>query len=144
MITTKELNKEDMRYRSKRIEIGEIKGCTWVRVFQLPEWFYNKYGLSENSNSFVGSGVFGTYFRVNKGTPEGKRIVELLEELEVRKGDLKLEPQTIKKISKHIERFTFKSLTMEDVVDIVEDVREESFEEGKKAKMEEIKRVLGV
>ena len=101
-----------MMYRSKEIQIGEkSKGCTWIRVFQLPEWFYQKYGLSENRDSFTGSGVFGVYFHVHKDTPEGERIVQLLQELEIRKGDTKLEPQTIKKISKHIERFTFKSLT---------------------------------
>lgn len=57
---------------------------------------------------------------------------------------MKLEPQTIKKISKLIERFTFKSLTLEDVLDIVEEVKEESFRNGQKAKIEELKKVLEI
>lgn len=132
-------------YRSKEIQIGEkSKGCTWVRVFQLPNWFYEKYGLSENRDSFVGTGVFGTYFHLHKDTPEGKKLIQLLEEIKIRQGDLKLEPQTIKKISKLIERFTFKSLTLEDVLDIVEEVKEESFRNGQKAKIEELKKVLEI
>jgi hypothetical protein len=130
---------------NRNIQIGKkSKGCTWIRVFDLPAWFYDKYGLSENCDSFTGQGVFGISFYVNKDTPDGKRLVQLLEEIKIKKGDLTLEPQTIKKIYKLIERFTFKSLTMEDVLDIVEDVKEESFKEGQKAKINELKKVLDI
>ena len=85
----------------KDIQIGkESKGCTWIRVFSLPQWFYDKYGLSENRDSFTGRGSFHVYFHLNKETADGKRLVELLQELDLRRNDTVSvsESQTTKKI----------------------------------------------
>lgn len=130
----------------KDIQIGkESKGYTWVRVFALPQWFYDKYGLSENRDSFTGSGVFHVYFHINKETVDGKRLVELLQELdEVRKNNEVLEPQIIKKIAKHIEKFTFKHLTLDDMVDIIEEVQQDFFRKGQEAKIEEFKSIFHI
>lgn len=139
------MNNHRLLYRE--IQIGEkSKWCSWTRVFTLPESHYQKYGLSENKDSFVGSGVFGVYFHLHKETPDGKKLVQLLEKLKIEKESFNIESEfwTVNDITNHIEGFTFLCLTIEDIINIVDNVKRESFRDGQVSKINEIKKVLEI
>ncbi len=133
-----------MMSMSKEIRIGkDSESCSWIRVFELPDWFHKQFGVAENHDSFTGDGVFGVRFYVNRNTPEGKKLAELIAEYSDKKNTSANKKRIIKKIQNHIEDFTFKHLTMEDILDIIEHIKKESFEEGKQAKMKEFRSVMG-
>jgi hypothetical protein len=106
-----------------------VQICTSIKVFDI-----SVDNISENSLSYwITDCILDTGMTVYKDTPEGKKITQLIEN-----------KASKAKIQNYLDKIVLTKLSPMKLKAYIKREKEKSFEEGKRAKQEEIKDVLGI